>query len=133
MLDIGGIEILIIGIIALVVVGPKELPRLLRSISGIVRKIKNLSSEFRSGLDDLAREVDVKNIVPDFDEDPIGDPFEELREEEGITADMSPEEVTDHIMSNKADKADKTDKEKDAEEEDPEQAYRDKRVGSDDD
>ena len=82
MFDIGGIELLIIGVLALVVVGPKDLPRLIRSISGIFRKIKTLSSEFRSGLDDLAREVDIdplKDIKDGID------PFGDLREEEGLT------------------------------------------------
>ena len=102
MFDIGGIELLVIGVIALVVVGPKDLPRLLRSVSGVVRKVKNLSSEFRSGLDDLAREVDVEEMVRKADVDP----FNDLREEEGVTPDMSPEEVTEHILSNKEEKTD---------------------------
>ena len=97
MFDIGGIELLIIGVIALIVVGPKDLPRLVRSASGVFRKIKALSSEFRSGLDDLAREVDVKEFVKDADLDP----FQDLRDEEGLEPDMTPDEVTEHILSNK--------------------------------
>lgn len=105
MFDIGGIELLIIGVLALVVVGPKELPRLIRSVSGVIRKVKALSSEFRSGLDDLAREVDIdplKDIKDDID------PFSNLREEEGVTDDMSPEEVTEKILSNKEKKKTKS-------------------------
>lgn len=96
MFDIGGIELLIIGIIALVVVGPKDLPRLVRSASGVFRKIKALSREFRSGLDDLAREVDVNEFVKDADLDP----FQDLRDEEGLKPGMTPDEVTKHILSN---------------------------------
>ena len=95
MFDIGGIELLVIGVIALVVVGPKDLPRLVRSVSDIVRKIKNLSSEFRSGIDGLAREIDLSKEV-DLDMDP----FQELKDEEGLKPGMTPEEVTDHIMTN---------------------------------
>lgn len=96
MFDIGGIELLIIGIIALIVVGPKDLPRLVRSVSGVFRKIKALSREFRSGLDDLAREVDVNEFVKDADLDP----FKDLRDEEGLKPNMTPDEVTKHILSN---------------------------------
>lgn len=96
MFDIGGIELVIIGIIALIVVGPKDLPRLVRSVSGIFRKIKALSREFRSGLDDLAREVDVNEFVKDADLDP----FKDLRDEEGLKPGMTPDEVTEHILSN---------------------------------
>lgn len=96
MFDIGGIELLIIGIIALVVVGPKDLPRLVRSVSGVFRKVKSLSHEFRSGLDDLAREVDVNEFVKDTDLDP----FKDLRDEEGLKPGMTPDEVTKHILSN---------------------------------
>lgn len=96
MFDIGGIELLIIGIIALVVVGPKDLPRLVRSVSGVFRKVKSLSREFRSGLDDLAREVDVNEFVKDADLDP----FKDLRDEEGLKPGMTPDEVTKHILSN---------------------------------
>ena len=96
MFDIGGIELLVIGIIALVVVGPKDLPRLVRSVSGVFGKIKALSREFRSGLDDLAREVDVNEFVKDADLDP----FKDLRDEEGLKPDMTPDEVTKHILSN---------------------------------
>ena len=97
MFDIGGIELLVIGVIALVVVGPKELPRLVRSVSGMFRKVKSLSREFRSGLDDLAREVDINEFAKDADLDP----FKDLREEEGLKPGMTPDEVTEHILSNK--------------------------------
>lgn len=104
MFDIGGIELLIIGIIALVVVGPKDLPRLVRSISGILGKIKSLSAEFRSGLDDLAREVDVNEIVRDAEVDP----FKDLRDEEGLKPGMTPDEVTKKILSNQSKKVSRT-------------------------
>ena len=103
MFDIGGIELLIIGIIALVVVGPKDLPRLIRSISGIIGKIKSLSAEFRSGLDDLAREVDVSEVVREADVDP----FKDLRDEEGLRPGMTPDEVTKKILSNQSKKVSK--------------------------
>ena len=90
MFDIGTMELLLVAIIALVVVGPRELPALLKSIGGFVRKIRMMGQEFRSGLDDLAAEVERET-----------DPFSDLRKKEGITPDMTPEEITAKIMANR--------------------------------
>ncbi|MFC3051304.1 Sec-independent protein translocase protein TatB [Kordiimonas pumila] len=90
MFDIGAMEIFIVAALALVVVGPKELPKLLRSIGGIVKKARELTHEFRRSLDDLANEAEREL-----------DPFSDLRKKEGLKPGMSPEEVTDHIMANR--------------------------------
>ena len=55
MFDIGGWEFLIIGIVAIVIIGPKDLPGLIRSVVGWVRKARELAREFQSGIDDLAQ------------------------------------------------------------------------------
>jgi sec-independent protein translocase protein TatB len=104
MFDIGGLELLIIGIIALIVVGPKDLPRLVRSVSSIIGKIKSLSNELRSGLNDLAREVDVEEFTRDADLDP----FKDLREEEGLKPGMTPDQITKKILSNQTKKVSRT-------------------------
>lgn len=62
MLDIGWSEMLIVGLITIIVVGPKELPRVLRTVMGLVRKLRAMASEFQSGIDDLAREADLQDI-----------------------------------------------------------------------
>jgi sec-independent protein translocase protein TatB len=65
MFDIGGWEFLIIVIVAIVVVGPRELPGLVRTVSGWIRQARGLAQEFRSGLDDLAHEVELEKIGDD--------------------------------------------------------------------
>jgi len=90
MFDIGAMELFIVAVLALVVVGPKELPRLLRTAGGLVRRVRELSSEFRQGIDQLASEVERET-----------DPFRDLRKQEGLRPGMSPEEITDHIMKNR--------------------------------
>jgi sec-independent protein translocase protein TatB len=90
MFDIGAMELFIVAVLALVVVGPKELPRLLRTAGGLVRRVRELSSEFRQGIDQLASEVERET-----------DPFRDLRKKEGLRPGMSPEEITDHIMKNR--------------------------------
>ncbi|TNE63059.1 MAG: twin-arginine translocase subunit TatB [Alphaproteobacteria bacterium] len=90
MFDIGGMELLVVGVLALVVVGPKDLPRLLRTVGGIVRKVREMASEFKAGVETLAAEAEQEL-----------DPFSDLRKKEGLRPGMSPEEVTRHIMANR--------------------------------
>ncbi|MBT6313908.1 MAG: twin-arginine translocase subunit TatB [Alphaproteobacteria bacterium] len=63
MLDIGWSEFFVIGVIALVVIGPRELPAALRSLGQIISRARSLAQDFRDGLDDIARETEVKNIT----------------------------------------------------------------------
>ncbi|WND02624.1 Sec-independent protein translocase protein TatB [Temperatibacter marinus] len=90
MFDIGTIEMVILAIVALLVVGPKDLPKLMRSVSQFIGKIRGLAGEFKSTMNELADEVDRET-----------DPFREERDAEGITPNMSPEDITAHIMGNK--------------------------------
>ena len=62
MFDIGGWEFLIIIVVAIIIVGPKDLPGLVRTISEWIRKARALAREFQGGLEDLAREVDLENL-----------------------------------------------------------------------
>ena len=62
MLDIGFPEFLIIAFVLLIVVGPKDLPKVLRSITSFIRKIKSMASQFHSGIDDLANESEITDL-----------------------------------------------------------------------
>lgn len=66
MFDIGGTELLVIAIVAIVVVGPKDLPRMLRTVGQFVGKAKMMAREFQShftealneaGVDDVRKEI----------------------------------------------------------------------------
>lgn len=66
MLDIGWSELLVIGVIALIVVGPKDLPRVLRFVGYWVGKARSMAREFQRVIDEYAQEAeldDVKNAV----------------------------------------------------------------------
>ena len=56
---IGGLEILVIGLLALIVVGPKDLPLLLRKVGKAVGKARAMAGEFRSSFDELARQSEL--------------------------------------------------------------------------
>jgi len=62
MFDIGWQEIFIIGILALIVVGPKDLPQAVRTISQWVRKARALASEFQGGVNEMIREAELDDI-----------------------------------------------------------------------
>ena len=62
MLDIGSWEFLIVVVIALIVVGPKELPGLVRTVSQWVRRARELAREFQGGLEDIAREAELDKV-----------------------------------------------------------------------
>ena len=91
MFDIGWIEMAVIALIALVVIGPKELPNAMRTVAKWARKARSLAREFQSGVDDMIREADLDDARKAFDatktfdigkvlEDTV-DPTGSLREE----------------------------------------------------
>ncbi len=93
MFDIGATELLLIGIVAIIVVGPKELPKMLRAFGQFVGKMRGMAREFQSmfeeaardtGVDDLAKGVsDVKkfSVTDSLSEtfDTVKDEFDEMK------------------------------------------------------
>ncbi|MFM9973185.1 MAG: Sec-independent protein translocase protein TatB [Beijerinckiaceae bacterium] len=66
MFDIGGGELLVIGIVALVVIGPKELPGLLRTAGNAMSKVRRMAAEFRGQFDDAMREAELDQAKKAF-------------------------------------------------------------------
>ena len=62
MLDIGWTEILIIAVIALFVVGPKDIPKALRTVGVWVGKLRSLSREFQSTVEDAVRDTELDEV-----------------------------------------------------------------------
>ncbi|MEO1775472.1 MAG: Sec-independent protein translocase protein TatB [Pseudomonadota bacterium] len=73
MLDIGWTELIVIGVLALLVVGPKELPGLFRTVGQYVGKARSMAREFQRSMEDAARDVDggalnqLRDAKRDFD------------------------------------------------------------------
>lgn len=55
MLDIGWSELLLIGVVALIVIGPEDLPRMFRALGRITAKARGMAREFSAAMDDAAR------------------------------------------------------------------------------
>ena len=62
MFDVGWTEMLVIGALALIVVGPRDLPQLLRTVGQTVGKIKRMAREFQRSMEDAAREADLGDL-----------------------------------------------------------------------
>jgi sec-independent protein translocase protein TatB len=59
---IGGSELIIIAIVALIVVGPKDLPRLLRQLGKFVAKMRGMADDFKASFDDMARQSELDDL-----------------------------------------------------------------------
>jgi sec-independent protein translocase protein TatB len=66
MFDIGWSELLVIAIVALVVIGPKDLPQAFRVLGRWMAKARALASDFQGHVDDLMREADMQDMKRDF-------------------------------------------------------------------
>lgn len=62
MLDIGSTELLMVIIVAIVVIGPKDLPRALYKLGQVVGKAKGVARHFRTGIDAMVREVELEEM-----------------------------------------------------------------------
>jgi len=62
MFDIGFDELLVIAVVAIVVVGPKDLPLALRSVGRWVAKVRRVSGHFRSGIETMIREAELEEM-----------------------------------------------------------------------
>jgi len=60
--SLGFNEIVILGILALVVVGPKDLPLLFRKLGRWTAKLRGMAQEFRTGFDELARQAELDEL-----------------------------------------------------------------------
>ena len=59
---IGGLEYLVIGVVALLVLGPERLPVMLRKLGKMVGKARGMANEFRSSFDEMARQSELDDL-----------------------------------------------------------------------
>jgi sec-independent protein translocase protein TatB len=89
MIEIGWGKLLLIGIVALLVIGPKELPAVLRAVGQWMTKLRRMAAEFQSQFQEAMREAELAELKKQVDEmsnkaqsytniDPLGDVRREL-------------------------------------------------------
>ena len=69
MFDIGYSELLLIAVVALVVIGPKDLPNVMRTVGKWVGKARGMARHFRSGIDTMMREAELEEMEKKWRED----------------------------------------------------------------
>jgi sec-independent protein translocase protein TatB len=116
MFDISWTEFLLIGIVALIVIGPKELPAVMRSLGQWTRKIRSLAADFQNQFHEAMREAemaDLKKQVDDMASDIKNyDPLKDVRSDvEAIGKDLddsvkSPDKAPYKEAANAPDSAD---------------------------
>jgi sec-independent protein translocase protein TatB len=98
---IGFQELFFIGIIALVVVGPKDLPLMMRKLGQIVAKGRALAGEFRAAFDDIARQAELDELRQEIEDlknaNAVKEATDEMRDFE--------REVNDRVMREQAEDA----------------------------
>src|SRR5512135_2627637 len=62
MFDIGWGELLVIGIVALIAIGPKELPTVLRTLGQTMAKVRRMAAEFQGQFQEALREAEVADL-----------------------------------------------------------------------
>jgi sec-independent protein translocase protein TatB len=68
MFDIGWSELLLIGVVALIAIGPKELPGALRTLGQWMAKIRRMAAEFQGQFQEAMREAEIDQLKKDMDE-----------------------------------------------------------------
>ena len=62
MFDIGWQELFVLAVLAIIVIGPKDLPRAIRTVTQWIRKARGMARDLQDGLDDVVREAELDDI-----------------------------------------------------------------------
>ncbi len=111
MFDIGWPELIIIAVVTVVLVGPQELPGVLRTCTRAVRRMRELMFDLRSGFDDLAREAELDEVRKDLSRVPYENIVKNVDEELDLEIefnelnDIVEKDKTPHNSESESDKA----------------------------
>ena len=123
MFDIGWQELFILAVLAIIVVGPKDLPKAVGTITKWIRKARSMARDLQDGLDEVAREAELDDLKKELDRpggldlakrieeavDPTGEITADMDLDKDVYDEMSDavddlKDATDPGKSNKADK-----------------------------
>jgi len=103
--DIGAAELMLIAAVALVVVGPKDLPVMLKKLGQFMGRMRRMANEFRTSFDDMARQSELEDLrreveamrtqasaITSFDDIGLRQTMDEINT--GLTSGTTPAEVS---------------------------------------
>ncbi len=111
MLDLGWSELLVIGIVALIVIGPKDLPVVFRTVGQYVGKAKGMAREFSRAMNDAADDSGVRNLAGDINKtlktatNPVGAAVDGVKSAASSLTNLDPESETGKMAAEKAERA----------------------------
>jgi sec-independent protein translocase protein TatB len=94
---LGFSEILVLGVIALLVVGPKDLPLMLRKLGRQMARLRGLAAEFRTGFDELARQAELDELKKEVEALRRGQVFTDIEMEAMRTLEPLPPRREDEV------------------------------------
>lgn len=68
MFDFAWSELAVIGVVALLVIGPKDLPAAIKTIGEFIRKARRMAGEFQTHVDDMVKDADLQGVRNQIDE-----------------------------------------------------------------
>ena len=123
MFDIGWQELFILAVLAIIVIGPKDLPKAVGTITKWIRKARAMARDFQDGLDEVAREAELDDLKKELDSpggldvakrieqavDPTGEITKDMDLDKDVYDEMSDavDDLKDATDPGKGDKADK--------------------------
>lgn len=109
MFDLGWTEMLVVGIVALIVVGPKDLPVLFRRVGQFVGKAKGMAREFSSAMNDAADQSGMREMTSDINKslkaatNPVGTAMDGVKSAaKSVTDDLDPDSETAKLARERA-------------------------------
>ncbi|EEB83767.1 Sec-independent protein translocase protein TatB [Roseobacter sp. GAI101] len=111
MFDLGWSELLIIGVVALIVVGPKDLPILFRKVGQFVGKAKGMAREFSNAMNDAADDTGMREISSGLNKslkaatNPLGTAMDGVKSATKSLADINPDSETGKLAAERAENA----------------------------
>lgn len=101
MFDIGWMELLLIGVVALIVVGPKELPVLFRTVGRYMGKARGMAREFSKAMNDAADEAGVADVAKTFNAatKPVSSAMDGVKDAARSMTDIKPDSHTGKLSA----------------------------------
>lgn len=113
MFDMGWSELLVVGVVALIVVGPKDLPVLFRKVGQFVGKAKGMAREFSSAMNDAADDTGMREISSGLNKslkaatNPLGTAMDEVKSATKSLTNIDPDSETGKLAAKRAEDAKK--------------------------
>ncbi|UWR23715.1 Sec-independent protein translocase protein TatB [Sulfitobacter sp. S190] len=108
MFDLGATEMLVVGVVALIVVGPKDLPVMFRKVGQFVGKAKGMAREFSSAMNDAADQSGMREVSSGINKslkaasNPLGTAMDGVKDATTALKDVDPDSETAKLAAKRA-------------------------------